>query len=179
MSRKVIDHIVFFDRGVLIDEPAKNPVPLMPALLSGLEGLTRIAVCEDQDSFDRVNQEYAGLLETCTFVSVHEGTEKPPAKPHSTATAQKAAGQTAAGYETRLRAIIEAIGFPIESSIIVDANSMRAMVAVDLGLYVGIFVDAPRLNRDLGLWGIVELSHSLEENRRLLKAAEPLDESKK
>lgn len=41
------------------------------------------------------------------------------------------------------------------SSMWVDHNSLRCMAAIRQGIDVGIFVDARRLYRDLGLWGLV------------------------
>ncbi len=40
-------------------------------------------------------------------------------------------------------------------SLLVDDDPVRAMATVRLGLDVGIFVDAERLRRDLGLWRIL------------------------
>ncbi len=64
-------------------------------------------------------------------------------------------------YAGLFRLLIERDVFKPGSSMWVDHNSLRCMAAIRQGIDVAIFVDARRLYRDLGLWGLVPF-----ENRR-------------
>jgi len=58
-------------------------------------------------------------------------------------------------YATLFRQLIELNVLKPGSSMWVDHNSLRCMAAVRQGVDAGIFMDARRLYRDLGLWGML------------------------
>jgi len=58
-------------------------------------------------------------------------------------------------YTVLFRLLIERNVLKPGSSMWVDHNSLRCMAAIRQGIDAGIFVDARRLYRDLGLWGLM------------------------
>lgn len=62
-------------------------------------------------------------------------------------------------YTELFRSLIEWNVLKPGSSMWVDHNSLRCMAAIRQGIDVGIFVDARRLKRDLGLWGLMPFTN--------------------
>lgn len=58
-------------------------------------------------------------------------------------------------YTTLFRSLVERNVLKPGSTMWVDHNALRCMAAIRQGIDAGIFVDARRFYRDLGLWGLI------------------------
>ena len=140
MNRTLPRHILFYASRVLLDDAGK-PLSGMGVLLDRLSGYDRVALCADPDELELVRGAYGSLISEGVRLAGVTGDEAPRRS-----------------YPA----------FEVEIDLVVDADPLRAMAAVDNGLRTSIFVDAARLYRDLGLWGIVPLNHSLKDVRETL-----------
>jgi hypothetical protein len=144
-----IHSIVFYAPQVLLDAGGEA-VPLMEALVSELAASRRVvAVCPDDACGVRVRELYG---ESLTAVHVEDATS---ATGRGTAKPDETHGSFIAGL--RAAGVLDDT-----TTLYVDHHPRRCMAAVRSGVPAGIFEDAARLYRDLGLWGLVPLDHSLE-----------------
>jgi hypothetical protein len=135
----IIRKIVFFTPHVLIQESG-SPVELMPQLIGEFQRLVTLsAVCTDQASADAVRRVYGHHL-IGGIVSIEQQKE-----------------------DDQLRKLLQRGILDTDSTLLIDRHPLRCLRAVDLGIHSGIFVDAPRLYRDLGAWRIVPLERSLAD----------------
>jgi hypothetical protein len=146
MSAADIGTIVFYAPDVLIDKDGV-PVALMPALVSELALSLEVgAVCPDEATASRVSEVYGEALAGSPAVA------------------------SASDHAGVVRELLSAGVLNTTSTLFIDHHPRRCMEAVKVGIHAGIFEDAPRLYRDLGLWGLVPLMHQLAEVRQHLSA---------
>ncbi len=69
-------------------------------------------------------------------------------------TGERGARDASAGL---LEVAVASPAFLPDETLLIDADWLRAVAALRAGLYATIFVDATRLRRDLGLWGLLSL----------------------
>lgn len=144
MSR---DHIatIALTADCLLDPGEQGALPGMPALVSELsEHSAVLALCPDEATAQRVREAYA---EGAPWVRVVEMSGR--------------AEDVAPG-------LIEGAGIEPAKTLVIDAAPRRCLRLARTIPYVGVFVDAERLYRDLGLWGILPLEHSLARVRHHL-----------
>jgi hypothetical protein len=146
MSPVTIQRIVFYAPHVLIDESGE-PLPLMPELVGEIAGRVECAaVCPDQRCAQAVSRRYGEAIVETAAVGRQEG------------------------YAGELQSLLERAVLDTVSTLFVDRSPTRCLRAIDLGIYTGIFVDAPRLYRDLGAWRIIPLEPSLKTIQARLAA---------
>lgn len=136
-----IHSVVFYAPGVLVDSDGRA-LDGMPAVLRELHssGLELRAVCPDEAVAAHVAGAYAEHAVPASVVSEPDG-------PHG-----------AVVDELLRRGVLDGA-----TTLFIDQNPRRCMAAVRHDVFAGIFEDPPRLFRDLGLWGLVPLIHSLAE----------------
>lgn len=149
-----IHTVVFYAPGVLLDE-AGRALPGMPAVLRELHssGLELRAVCPDETAAAHVGGAYPDHALPASVVS---GSGGPHDTPHDEV------------HDKLVEDLLRRGVLDTRSTLFVDHHPRRCMAAVRHDVYAGIFEDPPRLFRDLGLWGLVPLVHSLDEVKRRL-----------
>lgn len=141
---EIISRIVLFARGVLVDE-RWEPIRLMPEFVRATAGVKELtAVCTDRAPQHLVASLYPPLAQATVTVDA-----------------------TVSG-EAQLRALLDRGVLDTDSTLLVDGDPRRCMSAIRLGIHAGIFEDAPRLYRDIGLWGFVPRNDSLSSVTALL-----------
>ncbi|MFO7782880.1 MAG: hypothetical protein R6W94_14785 [Spirochaetia bacterium] len=146
MSAADISAVVFYAPGVLIGADG-SPVRLMPRLVQELSGSLEVAVvCPDTETVTRVSQVYGDTV------------------------ARSAVAGTTEDHRAMLRELLGTGILNASTTLFIDHHPRRCMEAVKLGIHAGIFEDAPRLYRDLGLWGLVPLIHRLSAVEEHLSA---------
>jgi len=134
----------------LLDPGEHGARPGMPALISELrERSAVVALCPDEATAQRVRETYA---EGAPWVRVVEMSGR--------------AEDVAPG-------LLEGAGIEPAETLVIDADPRRCLCLARTIPYVGVFVDAGRLYRDLGLWGILPLEHSLARVRDHLAGRSP------
>lgn len=146
MSAADISAVVFYAPDVLLEADG-SPVRLMPKLVHELSGaLGLAAVCPDAETASRVSQVYGNAI------------------------ARSAVVGATGDHRAMLRELLGTGILNASTTLFIDHHPRRCMEAVKLGIHAGIFEDAPRLYRDLGLWGLVPLVHHLAEVEKHLSA---------
>ncbi|MFP4374911.1 MAG: hypothetical protein ACLFPO_11310 [Spirochaetaceae bacterium] len=139
MSAADISAVVFYAPRVLLAADG-SPVALMPQLVRELGGAVDLtAVCPDEETASHVSRVYGHATGRPTVVA------------------------TTDDHRAMLRELLAQGSLNASSTLFIDHHPRRCMEAVKLGIHAGIFEDAPRLYRDLGLWGLVPLIHNLRE----------------
>jgi hypothetical protein len=136
-----IHSVVFYAPGVLVDTEGQA-LAGMPAVLRELHssGLELRAVCPDEAVAAHVAGAYADHAVPSSVVA-------DPGGPHGVLI-----------DELLRRGVLDRA-----STLFIDHHPRRCMAAVRHDIHAGIFEDSPRLFRDLGLWGLVPLIHSLAD----------------
>ena len=146
MSAADVSAVVFYAPGVLL-EAAGRPVRLMPQLVRELaDGLELATVCPDEETSSAVSQVYGHAVGRPTVAA--------PTDDH----------------RAMLRELLAQGILNASTTLFIDHHPRRCMEAVKLGIHAGIFEDALRLYRDLGLWGLVPLLHNLHAVEEHLSA---------
>ena len=146
MSAADISAVVFYAPGVLLEADGR-PVRLMPQLVRELgDGLELATVCPDEETASAVSQVYGHAVCRPTVVA--------PTDDH----------------RAMLRGLLAQGILNASTTLFIDHHPRRCMEAVKLGIHAGIFEDALRLYRDLGLWGLVPLLHNLHAVEEHLSA---------
>lgn len=139
MSAADISAVVFYAPDVLLNAEG-SPVRLMPQLVQELSGSLEVAaVCPDTEAATRVSQAYGNAIVRTAVVG------------------------TRGDHRALLRELLATGILNASTTLFIDHHPRRCMEAVKLGIHAGIFEDALRLYRDLGLWGLVPLIHRLSE----------------
>ncbi len=137
MSAADISAVVFYAPNVLVNADG-SPVRQMSPLVQELSGSLEVtAVCPDTETVTRVSRAYGNAIVRTTVVG--------------------ATGD----HRAMLRELLGTGILNASTTLFIDHHPRRCMEAVKLGIHAGIFEDAPRLYRDLGLWGLVPLIHRL------------------
>ncbi len=140
MSGEDIRTVVLYCTDVMVDDTGAV-VRLMPQLIGELSAVVNVtAMCGNEAQAQRVRRAYAGVVKTVTIGS-----------------------DSGSGEGSVLEELVHRETLNGTSTLFVDHNPKRCMRAVRMGIPAGVFVDAPRLYRDLGLWGILPLNHSLHD----------------
>jgi hypothetical protein len=139
MSAADISAAVFYAPDVLLNADG-SPVRLMPRIVRELSGSLEVAaVCPDTETVTRVSKVYGNTV------------------------ARSAVAGTTGDHRAMLRELLGTGILNASTTLFIDHHPRRCMEAVKLGIHAGIFEDAVRLYRDLGLWGLVPLIHRLSE----------------
>jgi len=147
MSDQRITRLVFCVEGVLLADDG-SPVDAMPALLAELARTVELrAVATDPSRLPTLDAYRPSL--SPEYMTIAD-TRDPSALFDSL--------------------ILDRIMLP-GHAIWIDQNPHRAMIAIRRGLDAALFEDAPRLYRDLGLWGLVPLIPDKVAARAYLRKA--------
>lgn len=148
MSAADISAVVFYAPEVLLEADG-SPIELMPELVRELAGsLELTAVCPDEGTASSVSQVYGNEIARRVVVGATQD------------------------HRALLRELLRQGVLNASTTLFIDHHPRRCMEAVKLGIHAGVFEDALRLYRDLGLWGLVPLMHQLREAEEHLSASD-------
>ena len=138
MSIDNINTIVFFSKNVLVSNDG-TAVKLMPELVRELPGAFRtVAVWADDQDAKAVTRVYGDAVDQVMVENAEERSN-----------------------ESVLEELVRNATLVHGTTLFIDHHPKRCMAAVRAGVFAGIFEDASRLYRDLGVWGFFPFSRSL------------------